>query len=82
MPGQAHGTASIFFLWFLNKQLVEQKRLWVVRYFRKLYFSLLCESNMLQISENCDFSIYTLTWQGNIIVICACASQLLLFEKL
>ena len=38
---------------------------------------------MLQISENCDFSIYTLTWQGNfIIVICACASQLLLFEKL
>ena len=38
---------------------------------------------MLQISENYDFSIYTLTWQGNlIIVMCACATQLLPSEKL
>lgn len=77
------GQLAFFFIWFLNKLLVEQKRLWVVYYFRKLFFSLLCESNMLQISENYDFYIYTLTWQGNLIIIMsACASQLLPSEKL
>lgn len=80
---QAHWTIGVFFLWSLNKLLVRQERLWLVYYYRKLYFNLFCESTMAQISENCDLYIYTYTWQGNLtIVMYTCASQLLPSEKL